>query len=155
MMFGTAGETDALAGLARVLKFQHEVRTPTSHLIFHPNAKLSQIGRTVPYYSKTHAEHAESGTAFKKLTQEQQRQFYPEGGPQPGEPIPAAGMPGEPPRTSKAAVWSLVLSIIPACITQLIALPLAIVALVKIGNSQGRLTGQPLAIPERRMPVWQ
>lgn len=59
---------------------------------------------------------------------------------------PAAGRPGQPEQTSKAAIWSLVLSIIPACITQLIAIPLAIAALVKIGNSEGRLTGTPLAV---------
>lgn len=80
---GTDGETDALAGLAKLLRFQHEVRTPTSHLIFKPNASLSQLGRTVPYFSRAHADSGISG----ELTPEQRQQYYPEGGPQARDPI--------------------------------------------------------------------
>lgn len=81
---GTAGETDALQGLAKLLKFQHEVRTPTSHLIFKPNAQLSQLGRTVKYYSKS---HAESGIALEDMTADQRNQYYPANGPQPEDDI--------------------------------------------------------------------
>ncbi len=81
---GTDGETDALAGLAKLLKFQHEVRTPTSHLVFKPTADLSQLGRKVPYYSKA---HADSGIALSAMTPEQRQQYYPAGGPQPGDEI--------------------------------------------------------------------
>lgn len=80
----TAAETDALEGLAKVLRFQHEVRTPTSDLIFTPTAKLSQLGRKVPYYSTA---HAESGIAYSAMTTEQQDKYYPKPGPRFEEPI--------------------------------------------------------------------
>ncbi|WP_341368405.1 DUF4157 domain-containing protein [Yoonia sp. BS5-3] len=81
---GTSGEADALQGLAKLLKFQHEVRTPTSHLIFKPNAPLSQLGRTVKFYSKA---HAESGIALADMSPDQRREYYPANGPQPEDDI--------------------------------------------------------------------
>lgn len=81
---GTAGEADALAGLAKLLKFQQEVRTPTSNLIFKPTAPLAQLGRTVPYYSKA---HADSGKAWETLTDAEKLQFYPTDGPRRGEQV--------------------------------------------------------------------
>ncbi|SLN59802.1 hypothetical protein ROA7450_03102 [Roseovarius albus] len=81
---GSSGDTDPLQGLAKLLKFQHEVRTPTSKLIFKPNADLSNLGRTVPYYSEA---HADAGVAFADMTAEQKKLYYPEGGPQHGDQI--------------------------------------------------------------------
>ena len=48
--------------------------------------------------------------------------------------------------THPAAVWGFVLALLPLGITQLVAIPLAIVALVKINESRGRRGGQGLAI---------
>jgi hypothetical protein len=56
------------------------------------------------------------------------------------------GAPLEPTGTHPAAVWGFVLSLLPTCLTQLVAIPLAIVALVRINASGGRRGGQGLAI---------
>lgn len=51
---------------------------------FKPNADLSNLGRTVPYYSEA---HADAGVAFADMTAEQKKLYYPEGGPQHGDQI--------------------------------------------------------------------
>lgn len=53
---------------------------------------------------------------------------------------------GGPTGTHPAAVWGFILALLPVGITQLIAIPLSIVALVKINESGGRRGGQGLAI---------
>jgi len=76
---------DAGAGLSRLIRFQNEVRTPTSKLIFRPKAALQHIEREFGYVS--HA-HMRSGTPYKELSPEQHAEFYPDTGPEFGEPVP-------------------------------------------------------------------
>ncbi|MGI8602427.1 MAG: DUF4190 domain-containing protein [Verrucomicrobiales bacterium] len=66
----------------------------------------------------------------------------------PAPPVPPNGLAPQPSKTSKAAVWSLVLGLLGLC-TLLPALPaliLGIVALVKIRDSGGSLTGRSQAV---------
>lgn len=79
------GALDPASGLAILLKFQHEVRTPTSKLVFKPQAGLANADRTIPYISKA---HAASGIAYVDLTAEQRDAFYPASGPAHLEDMP-------------------------------------------------------------------
>ena len=72
------GALDPASGLAKLLRFQHEVRTPTSKLVFKPHAGLAHADRTIPFISRA---HANSGIAFADLTDVQRDDFYPTGGP--------------------------------------------------------------------------
>lgn len=76
------------------------------------------------------------------------------GAPGPGAAPPPPGSPAAPEgavaaevRTSRAAIWSLILGLLGfLCLPGLVAVPLGILALVNISNSQGRLKGTGLAI---------
>ena len=61
------------------MKFQHEVRTPTSKLIYKPFAALNHLDRKIPYISTA---HAQLGRPFNDLSEAEKSQAYPESGPE-------------------------------------------------------------------------
>ena len=64
----TAGETLTVRGAFALIRFQHEVRTPTSDLMFRPDAPLSHLDRTVGYIAP---EHHAALTRGEEPTQDQ------------------------------------------------------------------------------------
>ncbi|MCQ0091218.1 DUF4157 domain-containing protein [Roseovarius sp. M141] len=81
----SGGDVDSASGLAMLLKFQHEVRTPTSKLVFKPQSGLANADRTIPYFSKA---HVNSGEAYNDLSADQKTEFYPATGPAHMEQVP-------------------------------------------------------------------
>lgn len=81
----SAGETQSVAGAFALIRFQHEVRTPTSDLVFKPNAPLSNLDRTVSFVAPRHYQAVLHGD---EPTDEQLTGFYNEL-PSRNTPVPA------------------------------------------------------------------
>jgi hypothetical protein len=80
-----AGETLTVRGAFALIRFQHEVRTPTSDLMFQPGSALPHLDRTINYLSPRHYQALLHGVE----PNEEQLASYYEGLPAETTPVPA------------------------------------------------------------------
>ncbi|SIT01908.1 Phage-related protein [Roseivivax lentus] len=82
------GNLDEAAGAFELIQFQHEVRTPTSKLIFRPGAGFPAQEVTITYKAPEHRESAEyADTPMSDLPDEERFAWYPPGGPHEGDEV--------------------------------------------------------------------
>jgi hypothetical protein len=76
--FKADGEVNTASGVADFIKFQNEVRTNTSELVFKPESFEKVKEPRIEYISP---DHAKSGIPYDKLSTDQKNAFYPKTGP--------------------------------------------------------------------------